>query len=51
MGCAQGLDYFLVMGTESPLKVKTSLFVPSMTVEELKDIAGENMAQETSDRI
>lgn len=40
---AQGADYHLLTGDESPLKILTPLFISSMTPEQLDEIAGEDL--------
>lgn len=40
---AQGADYYLLTGDESPLKILTPLFISSMTAEQLDEIAGEDL--------
>ncbi len=44
----QSVDCFLLSGDESPLHVLTPMFISSMTGDQLKQIAGEDMA--TSNR-
>lgn len=39
----QGADYHLLTGDESPLKILTPLFISSMTLEQLDEIAGEDL--------
>lgn len=40
---AQGTDYFLLTGENSPIKILTPLFISSMTAEQLEEIAGEDL--------
>jgi hypothetical protein len=40
---AQGADYYLLTGDESPLKILTPLFISSMTPDKLDEIAGEDL--------
>lgn len=42
--CAQGMNYYLLTGNGSPLKILTPMFISSMTNEQLEEIAGEDMA-------
>ncbi|PMD52427.1 uncharacterized protein K444DRAFT_706517 [Hyaloscypha bicolor E] len=40
--CTQGTDYHLLNGKNSPLRIFSSLFVASLTPEQLEEIAGED---------
>jgi len=40
---AQGTDYFLLTGEDSPIKILTPLFISSMKAEQLEEIAGEDL--------
>ena len=42
--CMQGTDYYLVTGPDSPLKLFSPAFVIGMSIEQLEEVAGEDIA-------